>query len=223
MAARPRLHPQPALPPAPGSLASSSAPTNGAVPAGSLSEPHALPAGPGDRDRPTAEQFAPPTTGEIAGENIVRPDDDTAPLPVILAQRSSAHAARPGARPNGASGDRPGGAAQSAGAAPDSGRMRGPFEPADHPAQPPTIARAGDADPGPTSRGPDASTPSKAATAESPAAAKLEEIKDLYLTAEAIGEDALARHFQQVSQRQRQLIKEYFDQAVNGDADGQSP
>jgi hypothetical protein len=44
---------------------------------------------------------------------------------------------------------------------------------------------------------------------------KLDQIKDLYLTAEAIGEDALSQHFQQVSDRQRQLIREYFDQVAN--------
>jgi hypothetical protein len=53
----------------------------------------------------------------------------------------------------------------------------------------------------------------------SPISAKMDQIKDLYLTAEAIGEDALDRHFQQVSERQRQLIKEYFDQVVPGRAD----
>jgi hypothetical protein len=42
------------------------------------------------------------------------------------------------------------------------------------------------------------------------AGAKLEQIKELYLTAEAIGEDALVRHFDEVSQRQRDLIGEYF-------------
>jgi hypothetical protein len=45
------------------------------------------------------------------------------------------------------------------------------------------------------------------------AKAKLEQIKDLYLTAEAIGEDALDKHFDQVSQRQRELIREYFDRS----------
>lgn len=44
--------------------------------------------------------------------------------------------------------------------------------------------------------------------------AKLDQIKDLYLTAEAIGEDALTKHFDQVSERQRQLIREYFDQVA---------
>jgi hypothetical protein len=48
----------------------------------------------------------------------------------------------------------------------------------------------------------------------------MNQIKDLYLTAEAIGDDALARHFDVVSERQRQLIKEYFDQAVASRAEG---
>jgi len=49
----------------------------------------------------------------------------------------------------------------------------------------------------------------------------LEQIKDLYLTAEAIGEDALDKHFELVSDRQRQLIKEYFEKAVADRPDGQ--
>ena len=53
----------------------------------------------------------------------------------------------------------------------------------------------------------------------SPAAAKMDQIKDLYLTAEAIGEDALDKHFELVSDRQRQLIREYFDQAVSSGAE----
>lgn len=44
------------------------------------------------------------------------------------------------------------------------------------------------------------------------AAERLDKIKDLYLTAAAIGEDALDRHFDQLSQRQRELIQEYFHQ-----------
>ncbi len=49
-----------------------------------------------------------------------------------------------------------------------------------------------------------------------PAQAKLEQIKDLYLTAEAIGEDALVKHFEEVSRRQRELIREYFEQSGVG-------
>jgi len=49
------------------------------------------------------------------------------------------------------------------------------------------------------------------------AAAKIDQIKDLYLTAEAIGEDALDKHFQQVSQRQRELIREFFERSKPGE------
>ncbi len=42
---------------------------------------------------------------------------------------------------------------------------------------------------------------------------KIEQIKDLYLTAEAIGEDALGRHFDQLRERQRSLIREFFANA----------
>jgi hypothetical protein len=36
------------------------------------------------------------------------------------------------------------------------------------------------------------------------------------VTAEAIGEDALGKHFDELSERQRQLIREYFNQAGVG-------
>ncbi len=59
--------------------------------------------------------------------------------------------------------------------------------------------------------------PAEPVSVGEPAAAstqeKLEQIKDLYLTAEAIGEDALVKHFDQLSQRQRALIREYFERA----------
>ena len=45
---------------------------------------------------------------------------------------------------------------------------------------------------------------------------KMEQIKELYLTAEAIGEDALTKHFEQLSQRQRALIREFFEEAGLG-------
>jgi hypothetical protein len=51
------------------------------------------------------------------------------------------------------------------------------------------------------------------------AEAKLDQIKDLYLTAEAIGEDALDKHFDQVSQRQRELIREFFLRSESGGPD----
>ncbi|HEV2241350.1 MAG TPA: hypothetical protein VGR98_09910 [Streptosporangiaceae bacterium] len=48
---------------------------------------------------------------------------------------------------------------------------------------------------------------------------KIEQIKDLYLTAEAIGEDALSRHFDELRQRQRSLISEFFENAGLGTKD----
>ena len=46
-----------------------------------------------------------------------------------------------------------------------------------------------------------------------PMQAKLDQLKALYRTAEAIGEEALTRHFDRLSQRQGDLIREYFEQA----------
>jgi hypothetical protein len=48
----------------------------------------------------------------------------------------------------------------------------------------------------------------------------LDQLKALYRTAEAIGEEALTRHFDQLSQRQRDLIREYFEQAGSGRTSG---
>jgi hypothetical protein len=48
----------------------------------------------------------------------------------------------------------------------------------------------------------------------------LDQLKALYRTAEAIGEEALTRHFDQLSQRQRDLIREYFEQAGPGSTSG---
>jgi hypothetical protein len=43
-------------------------------------------------------------------------------------------------------------------------------------------------------------------------ARKLEQIKDLYLTAEAIGEANVDKHFDHLLAQQRELISEYFRQ-----------
>ena len=45
-------------------------------------------------------------------------------------------------------------------------------------------------------------------------ARKLEQIKDLYLTAEAIGEENVDKHFDQLLSQQRELISEYFRQSA---------
>lgn len=121
----------------------------------------------------------PPAFGPANGEDIAGPDDDTAPLPVILPDQVPPEAAQ-------------------------SARMRDPFEPIDRQAVP--LPRRVPQ--------PDPTAAASSSQATNAGAAKMDQIKDLLLTAEAIGEDALAQHFQQVSERQRQLIREYFDQVA---------
>ncbi len=168
------------------------------------------------------------------GEALARPDDDTAPLPLILPDRppsadlpAAAPAEAPAAEAGSAveRGDGPAVPGDASGAQErppevQLARMRAPFEPLEHAPGP---AATGPVQPDPTDSVP-ADTAGAAGTEPEPppvAEAKMAQIKDLYLTAEAIGEDALARHFQQVSDRQRQLIREYFDQVVAQSADGQ--
>jgi hypothetical protein len=79
---------------------------------------------------------------------------------------------------------------------------------------------------GPDSAGPDSAGPDSAGPAETPGAPddenqdtahararKLEQIKDLYLTAEAIGEANVDKHFDQLLAQQRELISDYFKQS----------
>lgn len=62
----------------------------------------------------------------------------------------------------------------------------------------------------------------EAAERDLPAGAveKLGQIRDLALMAEAIGEDNLERNFERVSERQRELIREFFEQARPGQNGG---
>ena len=53
-----------------------------------------------------------------------------------------------------------------------------------------------------------------AGAAEQARARKLEQLKDLYLTAEAIGEQNVDKHFDQLLAQQRELISEYFSQSA---------
>jgi len=128
---------------------------------------------------------------------------DTTPLPVIL----------PGAAPA---------------PHPEVGEPpRGPFEPAHMgPAVHVAVPAQGDAAAPPSGdtadSAPEAAAQALAAPAEPAdslppgAAEKLDQIKDLLITAEAIGEANLDRHFERVSQRQRELIREFFDRAMPG-------
>jgi hypothetical protein len=108
-----------------------------------------------------------------------------------------------------------------AGAGPDAPanvveEARGPFEPLVSSADPPGAARR-------ASEAPDAARPDQAPDGAGPddrreereetvhdRARKLEQIKDLYLTAEAIGEANVDKHFDQLLAQQRDLISEYF-------------
>jgi hypothetical protein len=96
---------------------------------------------------------------------------------------------------------------------------RGFFEPARPSSRP--VSVSGSVEPPPADYSP-AAPPDR--PMPQAAAASLDQIKDLYLTAEAIGEDALDRHFDQVSQRQSELIREFFkrSQPDGGPADAQS-
>jgi hypothetical protein len=128
------------------------------------------------------------------------------------------------------------GSAAGPGAPPQSGDdARGPFEPLVSSSDPPGTA-------GRSSPGPDAAEPAVPDTAhadqapgdfgagDAPAesaydrARKLEQIKDLYLTAEAIGEANVDKHFDQLLAQQRELISDYFRQpGPAGSAAGAQP
>jgi hypothetical protein len=159
----------------------------------------------------------------------VAPDDDTAPLPVISfdgPDDGPPSVTPPTADANGQ--DEHGAAS----------RVRDPFEPPDRQPVPDlaelaeeqrrSASRTGSAQPARSSvfeRTPANGRPQPQTPPGPPppsGTAKMEQIKDLYLTAEAIGEDALDEHFEQVSDRQRELIKEYFDQVVRRRSDSQA-
>jgi hypothetical protein len=156
----------------------------------------------------------PPVPLSDLGYREAGPDDDTAPIPVIL------RGSDPGGRET----------ANQTPSPPAAMRMRGPFEPpgrADPPAtngsavsQAPPVLPAANGLPASTSTATSGASQGHASVWE-PASSPMDQIKDLYLTAEAIGEDALDKHFQLVSDRQRQLIREYFHQVIPSPADGQ--
>jgi hypothetical protein len=125
--------------------------------------------------------------GKSANQEADRDDDAvTAPLPVMLPGATSVPRPEPVEAP------------------------RGFFEPA-QPNSSPTrpVSVTGSVEPPPV----DYAAPVTPRPMPPKAAAKLDQIKDLYLTAEAIGEDALDRHFDQVSQRQHDLIKQFFQRS----------
>jgi hypothetical protein len=106
--------------------------------------------------------------------------------------------------------DLPGSAAGTA-APPQRGEeARGPFEPLVSSSDPPGAGRpdSARADEVPEDAGA-GGAPEESAYDR---ARKLEQIKDLYLTAEAIGEANVDKHFDHLLAQQRELISEYFRQ-----------
>ena len=96
------------------------------------------------------------------------------------------------------------GSAAGPDAPPQSGEeARGPFEPLVSSSDPPGTACRSSEDSGA------GDAPAESAYDR---ARKLEQIKDLYLTAEAIGEANVDKHFDQLLAQQRELISDYFRQ-----------
>lgn len=96
-------------------------------------------------------------------------------------------------------------------AAPQREQARGPFEPL-LPSSTPTGA-AGQQPSAEREQGsPGGAGNDRQEAPEQARARKLEQLKDLYLTAEAIGEQNVDKHFDQLLAQQRELISDYFGQ-----------
>ena len=93
--------------------------------------------------------------------------------------------------------------------APEREEARGPFEP--------LLPSAGTGRPSAAEQGQGLTDVAGEESREAPEqtrARKLEQLKDLYLTAEAIGEHNVDKHFDQLLAQQRELISEYFRQSA---------
>ena len=162
------------------------------------------PARPADPGRPQGAARPATPGGEVPGDVYVyrdtggRPDDHVAAAAGPDENDAAYWYDLPG---TGSAGTGPGGDAPQV-----PQEIRGPFEP--------LVSSAGPA------------TPDAAHPGEAPGAAddglqdtahaharKLEQIKDLYLTAEAIGEVNVDKHFDHLLAQQRELISEYFRQS----------
>jgi hypothetical protein len=98
-------------------------------------------------------------------------------------------------------------------AAPQYEQARGPFEPL-LPSGTPTGAVGQQPSAEPEQRSPDGARNDRQEAPEQARARKLEQLKDLYLTAEAIGEQNVDKHFDQLLAQQRELISDYFGQSA---------
>ena len=97
-------------------------------------------------------------------------------------------------------------------AAPQHEQARGPFEPL-LPSGTPTGAVGQQPSVEPEQGSPGVAGNDRQEAPEQARARKLEQIKDLYLTAEAIGEANVDKHFDHLQAQQRELISEYFKQS----------
>jgi hypothetical protein len=110
-------------------------------------------------------------------------------------------------------------------AAPQHEQARGPFEPL-LPSSAPTGAVGRQPSAEPEQGSPGRAGNDRQEAPEQARARKLEQLKDLYLTAEAIGEQNVDKHFDQLLAQQRELISDYFGQSaaahpsVPGPSDG---
>ena len=123
------------------------------------------------------------------------------------------------------------GSGAGTGAPPQGGEeTRGPFEPlvssSDPPGAAPRFPAGPDvAEPAVPDQGPgDGAAGGMPEESAYDRARKLEQIKDLYLTAEAIGEANVDKHFDQLLAQQRELISDYFQRSgVAGPAEEAQP
>jgi hypothetical protein len=98
-------------------------------------------------------------------------------------------------------------------AAPQHEQARGPFEPL-LPSGTPTDAVGQQPSAEPEQGSPGRAGNDRQEAPEQARARKLEQLKDLYLTAEAIGEQNVDKHFDQLLAQQRELISDYFEQSA---------
>jgi len=168
------------------------------------------PARPSDSARPRARADEAPADVYVYRDTSGQPDD-----PAAAVRPAESDAAYwydlPGTGTRG-----PEGLGVSGGGAPHAAEeARGPFEPLVSSADPPGTTPRSAASPGaaePAAPAPDAVADGPQDTAHA-RARKLEQIRDFYLTAEAIGEANVDKHFDQLLAQQRELISEYFKQS----------
>jgi len=97
--------------------------------------------------------------------------------------------------------------------APQYEQARGPFEPL-LPSSEPAGAAGRQSAAEPEQGSPAGVENDRPEASDQARARKLEQLKDLYLTAEAIGEQNVDKHFDQLLNQQRELISDYFRQSA---------